>query len=504
MKKETEANAPAPVSPELLERARAHDRQALTELYEATKLEIYRCIHALVRDEELTLDIQQDSYLQAFSHLDQLREPESFLPWLRQIAVNQARAQLRRRRPTLFTELREDGEPEPELPDLRPEASPELALDRKETARLVREILDGLPDGQRLILGMYYYENIPIRQIAADTGLSQGTVKAQLFKGRSRVEQEVRQLEAKGVKLYGLSPLPFLLALLKRSEPAAEAGERVLAGVLPQAAESAAVHVGRGFFQTALGRVTLGVLAAAVLGGGAAGWRWARTRFQVGDYQPPTAVESAEDLDPDSREDLQAEPVTTEPTEPVTTEPVVTETTEPVTTEPTEPKSTEPAGADPGPSEPRPTQPGPTEPAPQPTNPEPTQPANPGPAEPTPTQPLDTEPATENTEPVSEEPTYETLPTTNPYPDYLGEITLTESWDDVWTCSFATDVEMEVSQFVFSSSNISGILVSSSYSNGIQTIQVEPRSEGTCTVGIRIPGLHWYKFATIIVQKQED
>ena len=174
MKKETEANAPAPVSPELLERARAHDRQALTELYEATKLETYRCIHALVRDEELTLDIQQDSYLQAFSHLDQLREPESFLPWLRQIAVNQARAQLRRRRPTLFTELREDGEPEPELPDLRPEASPELALDRKETARLVREILDGLPDGQRLILGMYYYENIPIRQIAADTGLSQG------------------------------------------------------------------------------------------------------------------------------------------------------------------------------------------------------------------------------------------------------------------------------------------------------------------------------------------
>ena len=90
----TPPKAPA-VTPELLERARAKDRDALADLYEATSLEIYRTIHALIKDEDLTLDVQQDAYLLAFSHLDQLRKPESFLPWLRQIAVNQVRLALR-------------------------------------------------------------------------------------------------------------------------------------------------------------------------------------------------------------------------------------------------------------------------------------------------------------------------------------------------------------------------------------------------------------------------
>ena len=204
------------LSPELLERARAGDREALAALYEATELEIWRTVHAILRDEELCRDVQQDAYLRAFSRLDQLKDPAAFLPWLRQIAVNEARMQLRRKRPLLFSELSDEpGTGEPELPDFRSEASPELSYERKENARLVREILDGLPDGQRLILGMYYYEEIPVKQIAADTGLSEGTVKTQLFRGRKRVEEAVKRLEEQGVKLFGLAPLPFLLALLR-------------------------------------------------------------------------------------------------------------------------------------------------------------------------------------------------------------------------------------------------------------------------------------------------
>ena len=392
------------LTPELLERARAGDREALTALYEATELEVYRTVHAILRDEELCRDVEQDAYLRAFSRLEELRDPAAFLPWVRQIAVNEARMQLRRKRPLLFSELSDDPEAEaPELSDERPEASPELSLERKENARLVREILDGLSDGQRLLLGMFYYEQIPIKQIAADTGLSEGTVKTQLHRGRKRVEEAVKRLEAQGVKLYGLSPLPFLLALLRRQEPAAEAGKALMtetftrAGIAP-AAEAVGLHVGRSFFQTALGRVVLGVIVTGVVAGGAAGWRWYQDNFGYGDVRPTETFEI--ELRHDTEEDLTTEP-TMDPevptTEADTAEDLVPDTTEPVeTTEP--PDTTEPT---------QPTNPEPT----QPTNPEPTQPANPGPAEPTPTQP--TEPPTieptdttesdtsENTEPSS-------------------------------------------------------------------------------------------------------
>ena len=50
------------------------------------------------------------------------------------------------------------------------------------------------------------------------------------------------------------------------------------AGIGP-AAEAVGLHVGRSFFQTALGRVVLGVIAAGIVAGGVAGYRWARTNF---------------------------------------------------------------------------------------------------------------------------------------------------------------------------------------------------------------------------------
>ena len=221
---ESRSPAAAKIDEALLARARAGDRTALTELYEASSLELYRSLHAMLRDEELVLDVQQDTYLKAFSRLDQLRDAASFLPWLRKIAVNEARAQLRRKRPLLFSELTEEEAGEPELPDQRVEAAPELALDRAETARLIREILSELTDAQRLMLGMYYYEQIPVKEIAESLNLSQSTVKTQLRRSKKRVETEVRRLEAQGVKLYGLSPLPFLLALLKRAKPDPGAG----------------------------------------------------------------------------------------------------------------------------------------------------------------------------------------------------------------------------------------------------------------------------------------
>lgn len=400
MKPERTETKNAVLDEALLDRARAGDPAALTALYEATSLAIYRSIHALLRDEDLVLDVQQDTYLKAFERLDQLREAASFLPWLRRIAVNEARMQLRRKQPLLFSQLSEDGAEEPELPDLRPEASPELALDREETNRLIREILDGLSDAQRMILGMYYYEQIPIKEIAENLNLSPGTVKTQLRRSRKRVETEVRRLEAQGIKLYGMSPLPFLLALLKGAKPAAGAGEKLLAGALPQAAEAAAesvaVHVGRSFFQTALGRVCLGLLAAAGIGGGVLGYGWLQERALIGDVQPPDGpiriestlepVETDEDLVPTTEPEDSVEPESPEElTEPPT------EATEP----PTEPESSEPAEV---PTEPEPSKPAavPTEPVIEPGAQTPTQEAVPlpsesGPAELIPTEPPSTE-----------------------------------------------------------------------------------------------------------------
>lgn len=441
------------ISPELVLEARAGSRSAMEALYRATSQEIYRTVHAMVRKEDLALDIQQDTYVTAFTRLDQLRDPERFLPWLRQIAVNQARQTLRRKEPLLFTELssEEEGDfPEPADPD--PAGAPELALEKKETARLVRELLDGLSDGQRLLVGMYYYEQMPIREIAERLNITEGTVKNQLFRSKKKIEAGVKRLEERGVRLFGLAPLPFLTALLHKMEPAAEADKAVIRHVLTEtgAAEVTAVHVGRRFSETVLGKVVLGLLAAGVIGGGVIGYRyWQGLNNRARTDNVHLEVQQSEDEPTDSDEDLilpdqppavvtETDPRVTESTEDPDPVPASTETTEPETTEPeptnpppTEPEPTNPPPTEPRPAEPAPTEPEPTEPAPtepEPTNPPPTEPeptepvpteqesTNPPPTEPEPTEPAPTEPPT--TEPESTEPVEE--PTTEPAGELVG------------------------------------------------------------------------------------
>ena len=417
---------------ELVKRAREGDRNAKEELYLATSQEVYRTIHAMVKNEDLTLDIQQDTYVSAFSRLDQLRDGAQFLPWVRQIAVNEARSALRKKTPLLFTELASEEYGDfPETPDVNPDNSPELALEQKETARLVQELLGELSDGQRLLVGMYYYEQIPVRQIAESLGVSEGTVKNQLFRSRKKVEAGVKKLEKQGVKLFGLAPMPFLAALLKNSSPAAEGSKAVLTKVMSETGASyAAIHVGRRFFETVLGRAVLGLITVGVIGGGVMGYRWwkdtnDRAREDLLHVRTTENLPAGEETDPafadDSSEDLIPDqpPAIETGTEPTETDPAETDPAffddsledlvpdqPPETETGTEPEETDPPSTDP--PAPPPTEPPTEPPAPTPTDPPtPTPPVGDG--SPVPSDPAPTEPATEPT-PSSPEVTEELIP----------------------------------------------------------------------------------------------
>ena len=348
-------NRRAAVSPALVAEAKAGDQAAFAELYRQTNAELYRTVRSMVWDEDQTWDVLQDSYLRAWRGLDGLEAPEAFLPWLRRIAANTAATALAKKRPLTFTDLAVDeDEGEPELPDLSPENHPELALDRKETSRLVQEILAELPEEQQLIVGMRYYEDMPVRDIAETLGVAPGTVKAQLYKGRKKIEAGVRALEKQGVKLYGLSPLPFLLALLGRLEPAAQAEQKALSAVLAAApaasgttagvSGAAAVNLtamtaGQAFLHGLGAKLLAGGLAIAILIGGG---KLAHDAMKRNDEPPvgpvlPSITETAgpDESDPIPTDSQQLLPDETAESLATTEVPVTTEATEP--TEPAQP-----------------------------------------------------------------------------------------------------------------------------------------------------------------------
>lgn len=207
----------------LVQKARENDQEALTEIYKISSPAVYKTIRVLIKDEDTVYDILQDTYVKAFTRLDQLQNPDKLIPWLKMIANNLAKDWLKKSKPMFFTDIYggeelEDIPFEESIEDVRSELNPEMAMDQQEAKRLVMEILDHLPEDQRVVIGMFYYEEMSVKDIAQTLGVSENTVKSRLSYGRKKIKEQVMDLEKRGTKLYSVAPFVFFLYLLGKAD----------------------------------------------------------------------------------------------------------------------------------------------------------------------------------------------------------------------------------------------------------------------------------------------
>ena len=148
--------------------ARAGNAEAWAALFQRYRLPLYVYIYELVRDEQTSLDLVQETFLSAFRHLKSLREDEKFGSWLFSIA-HQKCVQLWRRR---------DQKVEPEMPEV--DDSPVELLIREEQEEQFMKLLEELPVAQRSAVVLHYVEDFSLDEIARITGTNAGTVKSRL------------------------------------------------------------------------------------------------------------------------------------------------------------------------------------------------------------------------------------------------------------------------------------------------------------------------------------
>lgn len=200
---------------DLIKRAIANDQNAFYELYQRSYDAVYRTVKSMVRDDDDAMDIVQDAFVKGFDSLSTLENPDNFIPWMRRIATNKAKDWFKKKRDISFSQMADEEGNEPDFEDESLEQSPEAVIDRRETAHLIDQILRTLSDEQRIAIGMYYYQNMSVSEIAEELGISENTVKSRLNYGRQKIKAGVEELEKKGTKLYSLAPIPFLLWLFQ-------------------------------------------------------------------------------------------------------------------------------------------------------------------------------------------------------------------------------------------------------------------------------------------------
>ena len=189
------------------------DAMAFEELYRLTYKYAYFHARSILHDDNEAWDLVQETYIAVYQHIDSLREERYVKSWISGIVFNLGMKRLRKKRDLLV-----DGENDflfDALEDENTDGSPEKALDSKETAAIVREVIDRLPALQKAAVIAYYFDEKSVADIAREAMCSENTIKSRLNYARKAMKEGIEHKERQmGVKLHVVTG-PMIVFVLR-------------------------------------------------------------------------------------------------------------------------------------------------------------------------------------------------------------------------------------------------------------------------------------------------
>jgi len=210
---------------ELVRRARDRDEAAIRSIIRSNNRRLYRLARGILRNDGEAEDVVQETYVLAFTHLDDFRGDSSFATWLGRIAINEALGRLRRQRPTVeWTSLRPEAIeaqiiqfPISAVPD------PERTMAQRQIQRVVEQAIDELPEAFRIVFMTRVVEGMNVEETAEILMLRPQTVKTRLHRARAilrdNVEKKIGPVVMEAFPFAGKRCERLTEAVLKRLEP---------------------------------------------------------------------------------------------------------------------------------------------------------------------------------------------------------------------------------------------------------------------------------------------
>ncbi len=226
---------------------------AFNDVYEESYKYLHTCVIHVVKNEDVAQDMLQDTYVEVFKNISQLKDENDFLSWASTIANRKCFAYIKKDRDILVDEQTDDeGNESDYFESVADDESfiPENIFDNKEKIKMIRDIIDDLSDIQRACVIGFYYNDQKQDEIADQLGIPVNTVKSHLNRAKAKIKEAVGDIEKKqGVKLYSFSP--FMLMLLSyeakafASKMAVPAASATLSATVAKSSSVAASTVGK-------------------------------------------------------------------------------------------------------------------------------------------------------------------------------------------------------------------------------------------------------------------
>lgn len=169
----------------LMSEAKTMDK-GLRGMMDAYQSRLYWHIRRLIVDHSLAQDVLQDTFIKAYQNFHQFKQDSKLYTWLYRIATNEALQQLNK----LNKMKKADENVEYYMQNL---VADNAEKDADEIQLLLQKAIQSLPEKQKLVFTMRYYDDLPYEEISKIVDMSVGTLKTNYHYAKEKIETFIKE-----------------------------------------------------------------------------------------------------------------------------------------------------------------------------------------------------------------------------------------------------------------------------------------------------------------------
>lgn len=156
-----------------------------TELIKQNNLKFYKTAKAILKNDDDTYDAIQNALISMYENIHTLKDKKYFTTWGIRIVVNKCYDLIRKNNKVVSIAL-DNGQNKNEI-----ETNDEYNLDLYG----LEKILNDLDEPTRLLITLYYYDDLSINEISTIMNIPKGTVKSRLSRARNILKEKLEREE---------------------------------------------------------------------------------------------------------------------------------------------------------------------------------------------------------------------------------------------------------------------------------------------------------------------
>ena len=157
----------------LVRKSKKGNNSAFSVLIKSYEKDLYKVAIAMTKNDDDALDCIQEAILQAYISIKDLRQDEYFKTWLIKILINKCNALLKKNKKILNLDVN---------------TSKNDTVEQSDRLEL-KDSINNLDSDLKIIVILYYYEDMSIKDISESLNIPQGTIKSRLSRARSKLKE---------------------------------------------------------------------------------------------------------------------------------------------------------------------------------------------------------------------------------------------------------------------------------------------------------------------------